>query len=191
VAVSRLDHPGSGNDVSSAFISSFLFDRELWDLIPNEQLVDVVLDHFADCSALLENIELFLATVILKNPQNSNIVTRLFQFHFSESKCRLAVLIKTHAIAILVQNDVTDAHPVLLKAFIHTLSTETLVDVFPFPTLQMMLLAARGALAAGLYELLVHIALKTANYITKDPRGLLFGRWWVIPQFGRQRSALF
>jgi len=56
-----------------------LLDQELWNLVDNGKLIHILLDNYDYCLDLVENFEVFLATVV----QNSLRYIPLFFKRFS------------------------------------------------------------------------------------------------------------
>ncbi|EAY13190.1 hypothetical protein TVAG_097580 [Trichomonas vaginalis G3] len=61
-------------------LSSILFDHDMWLLVDNEILVPVIFEYFSNTDwHMIENFELFLATVILANPKSKIIIDTILQ----------------------------------------------------------------------------------------------------------------
>lgn len=63
-------------------LASILFDDEMWEFVDNEILIAGLFDYFNDMNwSTIEGFDHFLATKVLKNPKNVNIVDMILQKH--------------------------------------------------------------------------------------------------------------
>ena len=88
------------NDHSMSSLQLLLFDQEVWDALDNEMLLDVIQDIFANNKVDIDDLDLFFAKIILKNPKSENIVYKILKMGRAKN-------IGTYLMAIL-KNELED-----------------------------------------------------------------------------------
>jgi hypothetical protein len=67
-------------EVTSELVVTLILDRRVRAEIRHEMVMPLLLSKFNECTAVIENFEMFLFSIILNNPKNSGIVENSFKF---------------------------------------------------------------------------------------------------------------
>ena len=163
-------------------LSSILFDSDMWASVNNEILVQVLFDYFSNTNWLrIENFELFLTTIIMRNPKSSIIVDTILK-NYKSLPLMLKYILTIFKIAhvldaktitwdLLIARYETAVQSTIVDSLIRFISAETaqaFTNYLSYNKLRLLLLVSPNPLASKLFHLAAKIEHFYPNYIIID-----------------------
>jgi len=163
-------------------LSSLLFDRDMWLSVDNEILVPVLFEYFYNVDwKIIENFELFLTTIVLRNPSSRIIVSTLLKHHSSLPnilKYLISLLKISHVLEsktitwdLLLARFNNPVQQTILDCLISFLSppNEKLVmELLPFNKLRLLLIVSSKEIMSSVFVLMSKIEQANPGYICVD-----------------------
>ena len=146
-------------------LQSMLFDQDVWEALDNHMLLSALEDIFNEFKCDMDDVDLFLGKLILKNPQNESVVDKVLNMGHTRN-------IGHYLMAILRDNKeevARDTVATCLARYAYREGTKVL-KIVPLDSevLRKMLCFASGHFAASLYSLYTNICLKDRRFSCID-----------------------
>ena len=146
-------------------LQSMLFDQDVWEALDNHMLLSALEDIFDKFQCDMDDVDLFLGKMILKNPQNEKIVDKVLDMGRTRN-------IGHYLMAILRDNKEEVARDTVATCLARYADREgtKVLKIVPLDSeaLRKMLCFASGHFAASLYSLYTNICVKDRRFSCID-----------------------